>query len=97
MLQVVIANRLRDGIVVFLAANGGWVEYLDDARLADGEQEAKEMLEAARAAEAHQVVVGAELVPVDRSGGRITPTRYRDRIRSQGPSVRCDLGKQARG
>jgi hypothetical protein len=77
MLQVVIANRLRDGIVVFLAANGGWVEYLDDARLADG--------------------VGAELVPVDRSGGRITPTRYRDRIRSQGPSVRRDLGKQARG
>jgi hypothetical protein len=96
MPKVVIANRLRDGVVVFLAPDSGWAEYVDGAHVADGEQEALELLDRGRQAEARQEVVGAELIPVSTTSGRVTPDQNRDRIRAMGPTVRRDLGKQAR-
>ena len=39
MPNVVTANRLVDGIVVYLAPDGGWVEELARAKLAETEDE----------------------------------------------------------
>ena len=50
MPNVVTANRLIDGIVVYLAPDGGWVEELARAKLADTEDETKALeSEAAKA------------------------------------------------
>ena len=45
--QLVTANRLRDGIAVFLTRSGQWSEIIDDAALAL-EPQAAAALEAAR-------------------------------------------------
>ena len=41
MPSVVTANRLTDGIVVYLAKDGGWTEELGRARIASTEDEIK--------------------------------------------------------
>lgn len=96
--KILTANRLSDGVVIFLAADGRWVETVDDARVeADGT--GHQALETAgRAAVADQHLVEPYLIDVTRrADGRIFPTRYRERVRAAGPSIRLDLGKQAEG
>ena len=39
MPSVVTANRLRDGIVVYLASDGSWTEEIGRARIAETENE----------------------------------------------------------
>ena len=41
MPSVVTANRLIDGIVVYLATDGGWTEEIGRARIAETEDEIK--------------------------------------------------------
>jgi hypothetical protein len=95
-LQVLTANRLRDGAVVFLAADGRWAPRIGNAR-AEAEPQALAALEVAgRAAVADRTVVEPYLIAVERTAaGAIRALRYRERLRAQGPSVRLDLGKQA--
>ena len=95
MSQVVIANRRSDGIVVFLTGDERWVESIQDCEVAPDEGAAKALLEKGLAAVGRNLVVGAELIAVSEQGGAIVPTRYRELIRSLGPTVRTDLGKQA--
>jgi hypothetical protein len=55
--NVVTANRLLDGIVVYLAPDGGWLEELARAKLADTEEETKALeSEAAKAVAERRVV-----------------------------------------
>jgi len=57
MPSVVTANRLTDGIVVYLATDGSWTEDIARARLANTEEEAKALeAEAAEAVKARRVV-----------------------------------------
>ena len=95
--QVMTANRLRDGDVVFLTRTGEWSETIDDAVLAQ-EPLAISALET-RAAEAvtATLVTGQYLFDAERVGGKIRATHIRERIRTLGPTVRLDLGKQAEG
>ena len=95
--QVMTANRLRDGEVVFLTRSGQWSEKIDDAVLAL-EPLAVAALEA-RALEDVQanVVTGQYLFEATRVDGQIRADHIRERIRTLGPSVRLDLGKQADG
>ena len=104
MAQVVIASRLSDGLVVFLrkstdaARPVDWVLDLDVAEVAAEQSHAKALLALGEAdAEAHQSVLDVYLIDVEESGGRLRPTRFRERIRCGGPTVRPDLGKQADG
>jgi hypothetical protein len=41
-------------------------------------------------------VVDVNLIDVEFIDGGIHPTRLRERIRAAGPTIRTDLGKQAR-
>ena len=93
--SVMTANRLADGEVVFLAARG-WVEEIDRATLATTEEQVKALDALGRQAMAVNEVVDAYLVEVVQEGGRIRPLKLREYLRTLGPSVRTDLGKQAR-
>ncbi len=95
--QVMTANRLRDGEVVFLTRAGTWNEKIDEAAMAL-EPQAKAAL-TARAAEDEKatVVTGAYLFDAERIDGRVRAIHMRERIRTLGPTVRRDLGKQAEG
>ena len=95
--QVMTANRLRDGDAVFLTRAGIWSEKIDDAALVQ-EPQASTALEA-RAADDEKatLITGQYLIDAERINGKIRATLTRERIRTLGPSVRTDLGKQATG
>lgn len=93
-LQVVTANRLRDGLVVYLA-EGGWVEEVGRAQVADNDEAAKALLAAGERAVAERVVVAPYLIDVKSEGGRVTPTRYREALRALGPSSHPEFGRPA--
>lgn len=92
---ILFANDLRDGDVVFLGAYG-WTRNPAEASIATTQAEADALLEAGESYAARNEVVDVYLaeVAVD-SLGRATPKHFRERFRTQGPSVRRDLGKQA--
>ena len=89
-LQMLTANRLTDGTVVFRAADGRWVEQVAEGQVVD-EAAAPALLKEGEAAVVREVV-GPYLIDVALADGRPVPLRYRERIRAEGPSV----GKQAR-
>ena len=93
--KIVTANRLVDGIVVYLAADGSWSERLEDAVVARDADFAEELLAIAAQAEADRLTVGAYLFDVIQIEDGLLPVSAREVIRSLGPSVRGDLGKQA--
>ena len=95
--QVMTANRLRDGDAVFLTRAGIWSEKIDDAALVQ-EPQATAALEARAADDViATLITGQYLIDAERVDGKIRATLTRERIRTLGPSVRLDLGKQADG
>ena len=95
--QVISANRLGNGIVVYLTADGGWTEQLAGAGVIDGEKQGEAALNVANGAVESCIVVDPYLIDVEDHGGVPRPTRYRELIRALGPTVRLDIGKQAAG
>ena len=95
--QLVTANRLRDGIAVFLTRSGEWSESIDEAALALEPEAAKALEARARQDEIKTIVTGAYLVDAERRGGQVRASHIRERMRALGPTVRFDLGKQAEG
>lgn len=95
MAQVLTANRLVDGEVVYLAAGDAWVERLPDARLLQSKTEGEAALKVGEAAERDRKVVHAYLFDVVTKDGAVKPVKMREIIRAAGPTVRTDLGKQA--
>jgi hypothetical protein len=92
-LQVVTANRLIDGRVVFLAEGYRWAEEIGSARVADGEEAGKALLAIGEKAAADAIVVAPYLIDVSSEGARITPTRYREVLRALGPSSHPAFGR----
>ena len=86
-LQIVTANRLRDGRVVYLAEGETWTEQVTAAVVAEDQAAADTLLGIAARAVAHQEVVEPYLIAVDERGGQVAPIRYREAIRATGPSV----------
>ncbi|WP_395686167.1 DUF2849 domain-containing protein [Aestuariivirga sp.] len=95
--QLMTANRLRDGIAVFLTHSGAWSEEIDDAALAPEAAAAGALEAKARQDEKNTVVTGAYLIDAERRDGRVRALHIRERMRALGPTVRADLGKQAEG
>jgi sulfite reductase (NADPH) hemoprotein beta-component len=93
ILQVLTANRLLDGDVVFWSG-ADWVEAFGDARLFQpGEGDAS--LTDAKALTT--VLIDPYLIDVTLSDGLPAPVSYRERIRALGPTDHLELGKQALG
>jgi hypothetical protein len=82
MPNVVTANRLTDGVVVYLAADGEWTEEIANARVADDEAETKALEAEAEAAARDRVVVSVYPMPVALKDGAIDPLSVRERIRA---------------
>ena len=91
--QVITASRLRDGTVVFRAADGSWVEAIADAQCTESAEDTKAALAASAASEAQNVVLDVYAIDVVRKGATVVPTRLREAIRAAGPTVHPEHGK----
>jgi len=96
-LKILTANRLRDGDVVYLTADGAWSDWLEDADLAEAPEAEAALLALGEEALDRRLVVDPYLMAVTRVDGGFGPISQREIIRARGPSVRLDLGKQASG
>ncbi len=93
--EVFIANRLKDGLVVFLTAEDTWSERIADAAIVS-DATAKDRLTAIAATAVNDCQVIDPLpIEVTLNNGLIVPVRLRERIRAEGPTVHTDHGKQA--
>ena len=93
--KVISANRLGDGLVVYLKRDNGWAEYISDAQVYSDKVASDAAIRKAHDAEEACVIVNPYLIHIDENGGQYNPTKYRELIRAMGPTVRLDLGKQA--
>lgn len=95
---ILLANDLLDGDVVFAAEDADGLRWSRDpgGALVGHDEATADRLDAFAAAElGSQHVVDAYLVDVAIEGGAPVPRHYRERMKTTGPSVRRDLGKQA--
>jgi hypothetical protein len=80
--SVITANRLTDGIVVYLASDGAWTEQIADARVADTEEEIKALEAEAEKAVQERLVISVYPMPVALKDGEVDPLSVRERIRA---------------
>ena len=92
--QMLTANRLRDGDVLYRKGNG-WVAMLADGDVYADLASADAALAAATAELARNEVVAPYLFEVREVNGKVTPVKEREIIRAAGPTVHPHTGKQA--
>jgi hypothetical protein len=92
--KILTANRLRTGDVLYWRA-GDWTESLTEAEIFADDASAEAALAGAQASVASNQVVSPYLFDVRQTSDGIRPVKEREIIRSLGPSVRPDTGKQA--
>jgi hypothetical protein len=80
--NVITANRLTDGIVVYLAPDGGWVEDIARARFAETEDETAALEAQANKAVKDRIVVAMYPMPVEIKDGTVDALSVRERIRA---------------
>jgi Protein of unknown function (DUF2849). len=94
-LQAVTANRLIDGLVVFLAAGERWVEQVADVELARDQSAADALMAVAERDVMRRIVVGPYLIEMTETPDGLSPSLLRERIRADGPTARTDCGSKA--
>lgn len=88
--QIITANRLVDGAVVYQTADGTWSTNIDDSETLDEGDAAKAALTRAEEAEVACEVIAPYSIDVRVHGRRITPKRFREEIRAFGPTDDID-------
>jgi sulfite reductase (NADPH) hemoprotein beta-component len=88
---MIIANRLRDGAVVFFAPNEDWETAIAAGTLIDNEADATRLMGVAKQHELQCQVIDPQLIEVEVKDGQPRPTAIREAIRAFGPTVRTDL------
>jgi hypothetical protein len=91
MPQMIIANRLVDGVVVFLAPGDTWEPAIAAGAVIDEDADAQRLLIVAKQHEARCLVIDPMLIQVKVENGQVRPTEIREVIRAFGPTVRTDL------
>lgn len=84
--EILTANELLSGGVVYLASDGEWIEDINQARLF-GADETEARDAAIEAAKKTGRLVGVETEAVETVDGKIVANRLRERIRALGPTV----------
>ena len=87
MLQMIIANTLADGFVVFLTEENTWTNAIAAGAVAATDEQAEKLLKLAKLAEQNNLVIDPYLIPVELDDGLRKPTEYREYIRAMGPTV----------
>jgi Protein of unknown function (DUF2849) len=82
MPNVITANRLTDGIVVYLAPDGSWTEEIARARFAESEEETKALEVEGDKAVKDRIVVAMYPMPVEVKDGTVDALSVRERIRA---------------
>jgi len=85
-MNVIIANDLANGLVVFQTRDG-WTLDIDHAEISESKEAAAEALERALKDAAANVVVDPSAIEVRREGAHLVPVKLRERIRAQGPTT----------
>jgi hypothetical protein len=94
MQKMIIANRLADGAVVFLAPNHEWTTSIDEGTVLADVADAEHSLAVAKRHEDDCLVVDPAVIDVTQSEGRRRPTAIREAIRAFGPTIRTDLAPE---
>ena len=97
MPDVITANRLTDGVVVFQTVDDSWSEDFNRAAVLPDPQATARALARAKQDEANNIVVEPYAIVVEERNGHLAPKALREAIRATGPTIRRDLGKQALG
>ena len=90
-IQVMTANRLSDGVVLYLAQDDQWVEQLAAARFAKTHGAVEQLQVIADAAVHDCLVIGPYLFAVEAFDGGFRPISQREHIRALGPTVGTDM------
>lgn len=90
-MKAITANRLSDGAVIYVGANGALVDRFEHAQLFENEGAQAAL---AKLLNLKTAIASAYLIDAD-SGGPVGREALRESIRRNGPTVRADLGKQA--
>ncbi|OWK24151.1 nitrite reductase [Rhizobium yanglingense] len=85
--KVLTANRLTDGVAVWLNAGGEWVTSLQDALIARHAEAVTALEEIGKKSYADNKVVDVDVIEVQETNGVLWPLRLRERIRAQGPTM----------
>jgi Protein of unknown function (DUF2849) len=91
MPQMIIANRLTDGVVVFLDPRDNWDPSIGGGAVIEGDTEAQRLFAVAKRHEAECRVIDPTLIEVEIANGQPRPTAIREAIRAFGPTIRTDL------
>lgn len=93
--NVLTANRLVDGVVVWLDPDASWNDSLGVAAIFDDSEIVSLVDDMAR--RDRDIAVDIRAIPVDLVDGAAVPRARREKLRSVGPSVREDLGSTPAG
>lgn len=94
--KVITANRLGDGIVVFLDDEGGWPVEIAKARILEDGPDLDGALAYAKEQHDARIIVEPYAIDVDVKDGVPVPVRLRELIRAQGPTVDYGDAERAR-
>jgi hypothetical protein len=90
--KIATANRLRDGVVIYLNAQGLWVTEVTEARVATTPEQEAELKAALDAGVKNSLLIDTQII--DLSADASKPARLREQIRAVGPTVRPDLARR---
>ena len=89
-MQMIIANRLVDGRVVFMDADAAWADSIEDGILLETAADNDRLMDLAMRAVEDSVIVEPYFIEVIIDDGQRRPVEAREAIRAFGPSVRTD-------
>lgn len=90
-MNIITANRLLDGVVIYRTRDGGWVEdFASSARFS--KEESAQALESALLDVT--IVVKPYLVPLEDGDTFVKRERNRESIRARGPTIRWDIANR---
>ena len=91
--KIITANRLDDGVVVYLDKSGNSSERLEDSKVAMNKDEEDVLMETASHAERDLLIIAPYSMDIELTGSNLAPRSQRERIRSSGgPTIKWGGG-----
>jgi hypothetical protein len=95
--KVITANRLSDGLVIFLTENEDWSLSIADAvPLNDGPELEAALAFGKKQQDEARFLVDAYAIDIEIVDGQPVPKRIRERIRAEGPTVAYGEAERAK-
>jgi len=95
--QILTANLLGDGLVVFLGVGGSWSASLEGAHLAHSDADVAQLEALGGKAAQDNHIVDPYLIEVEGNSGALSPIEMRERRRAMGPSVNLEFNSKTNG